>query len=453
MDDKQGEKTPRSVIGEKMRKLLMIAYNFPPLTTSGMYRSLQFARFLPQFGWEPTVLTIRTDTVRSPGPLDDSPLRELPADFRVERTTVFEPLHMAVGLRNRIVGDPNRGCGEDGPRPNGNGVQPVNWRDWVSDLLSLPDRQAGYIFPAANRAISMIESGRIDAIYSTSPPASSHVAALIAHRVTGVPWIADFRDPWISNQFVSLRQTTYLDRFDSWLEECVIRNADRVIANTEELRDDFGERYPELADRFYTVTNGFDPDEEIVPPVEGPDTPRPFRITHAGTLYGHRNPMPLIKALEILHRRGSISPGDMELCLLGAVVNRADYLEYLDNSPVKDMVHFKDAVPRREALRFLASSDILLLIQAGTTLQIPRKLYEYFAVGRNILALVTPGATENLLRREGLGRIVRPDDPEVIADTLEAMRRTRECDRARRPERFNFRKLTGELVASLGEVI
>ena len=436
-----------------MRKLLMIVYNFPPLTTSGMYRSLQFARFLPSFGWEPVVLTIRTESVLRPGPLDDAPLKDQLHNLHIERTTVFEPLLMAVGLRNRILGAPDRGEESGEGRSNGNHEKQVNWRDWVSDLFSLPDRQAGYILPAASRAIDLIDTGDIDAVYSSSPPASSHVAAMLAQRATGVPWIADFRDPWISNRFVSLRQTSYLDRFDSWLENCVIRNADRVIANTDELRVDFGRRYPDAAGRFRTVTNGFDPDEEIPHPPENEGENGPFRITHAGSLYGQRNPMPVVRALEILFRRGRIANGEVELCLLGAAANREEYDRQLNESPVAGMIRFESPVPRTDALRLLASSNLLLLIQAGTTLQVPRKLYEYMAVGKPILAVVTPGATRSLIERDNLGRIVPPDDPEGIADVLDEMIRHRRSDAPLRPERYNFRRLTGELAECLRETL
>ncbi len=419
-----------------------------------MYRSLLFSRLLPRYGWDVRVLTIHPEALRFPGLLDGAPLADLPGGVKVERTPVYEPFQAVVELRNRIFGAPRRN-GANGDRLAVESPGRVTWRDWVSDCFSLPDRQSGQILPSAKRAIELIESGEIDAIYSSSPPASSHVAALLAKRATSLPWVADFRDPWISNRFVPVRQTTFLDRVDSWLERVVVHNADRVIANTDELRDDFRRRYADLSERFLTVTNGFDPDESPpgVRPLRGERRRRPFRITHAGTLYGNRSGAPVVRALEILHERGVIEKGDVELCLLGAVEGEDEKSCCLGKDGAGGMVRFIETVPRREAIRFLADSDLLLLIQSGTTLQVPRKLFEYVALRRPVMALVTPGATENLIRREKLGVIVRPDDPEGIARVLHKAIRGEALPVPERPARFDFVRLTGELARCLGELV
>ncbi len=437
-----------------MRKLLMIVYNFPPLSTSGMFRSLQFARYLPQHGWMPVVLTIRTSTVHSPGPLDAEPLRILSPEVVVERARVLEPLQMALGLRNHLrqtVSQP-LGGGNGKPEAKSAGHGP-GWRDWVTDLFSLPDRQAGWILPAARKAAELIDREGIDAIYSSSPPASSHLAALLASRYSGRPWVADFRDPWVSNQFLTERQTTYLDPVDSWLEKRVIEGAAGVIANTDELRDDFQSRYPSLADKFSTLTNGFDGEEIMPVPHESSSVKRPIRLTHAGTIYGQRDATPILRGMESLYKKGLMKKGDMELNLLGVMEGGSSFPDRLASSPVADMVRISPPVPRQEALRQLVNSDLLLLIQAGTTLQIPRKLFEYLSIGRPIFALVTPGATENLIRSESLGRIADPDDEEEIERILLDALRGKGVPAPSLPERFDFRNLTGELTAVLNKAL
>ena len=433
-----------------MKKLIMLAYHFPPLTTSGMYRSLQFARYLPRHRWAPTIVTVRPDSIAAPGTLDGAPLRDLPDGTRIERTRAFEPLQTALSFRDRFS---SRNGSERHPEMNGtSGMErAADWRDWISDMLSLPDRQAGWIPIAASRALSLIREYGADGIYSSSPPASAHVAALVAARLSGLPWIADFRDPWISNRFTPVRKTRFLDPVDRWLEKAVIARADRVVVNTEELCDDFRSRYADRADIFVTITNGFDPEEKIPPSPE--EKGKPFTITHTGTLYGRRDPTPILIAVENMIRRGSVREEEISLRFIGSVAGEERWSDLLTGGPLSRVVRFEPKIPRNEAIRSLAQSDLLLLIQTGTELQVPRKLYEYVAVGNPILALVTEGATENMIRRESLGWIVHPDRTGEIEKVLEEAIAGKEAPSPRNRERFDFRRLTGDLVRELEEVV
>jgi len=414
-----------------------------------MYRSLEFARFLPEFGWEPLVLTVRPETMREPGILDPQPLGLLSPGTRIERTSDVQPLQAALRLRNRFAGG-----GEGQPAPPASAAlaeEPPDWRDWISDLFSLPDRQVGWFPGAAAAALGLLERETVSAIYSSSPPASGHLAALAASRLSGVPWVADFRDPWVTNDFVPLRRTGFLDPIDRCLEGRVVSDADRLVLNTEELRSDFRERYPDLAWKFVTIPNGFDPEEEIPRP-NGPSGTRPFTITHAGTLYGHRDPTPILEALSALVARGDLRPSEIRLRFLGSVAGPERWSPAFAAGPLSESVRFEPKVARADALRALASSDLLLLIQTGTELQVPRKLFEYLAVGKPILALVSGGATENLLRKDGLAEIVHPDRREEIERAILRAVRGAAPPSPGRPARFDFRNLTRDLVGLLEEV-
>jgi len=430
----------------------MITYHFPPMTTSGMFRSFQFARYLPRFGWAPTVLTTRPETIRDPGVLDDEPINRLPVATRIYRTRVTEPLQDALRIRDRL-----RRNGSPLPHPSDTaGAEPVTptWRDWVSDLLSFPDRQAGWIPAAVGRALRLIESERFDAVYSSSPPASAHVAALLVSLYGSLPWIADFRDPWVGNSFTPVRQTPLLDPAERRLEKAVVRRADKVILNTDEMRDHFLHRYAHHGrGTFVALPNGYDPEETIPVPAPSGARKRPFTITHAGTLYGQRDPSALIEAVRLLLERGEISEDELRITFLGSTVENASWSALLERSPLDRIVRLEAKVARAEALRALAESDLLLLIQTGTALQVPRKLFEYVAIGKPILALTDPGATENLIRRERFGWTVRPDDPEPVAAALIEAIRGADPIRPLRPERFDFQNLTGRLRDLLDEVV
>ncbi|MFH1279732.1 MAG: glycosyltransferase [Candidatus Eisenbacteria bacterium] len=427
-----------------MRTLLLIAYHFPPLTTSGMYRSLQFARYLPRFGWRPVVLTVRPDSTGDGGVLDDAPLLGLPPETRVLRAAAADPLRAALRIRNRLAG---RGRGSNGDFAAAGGPEEcATWRDWVSDFFAVPDRQMGWIGAAAMEAL---RAENIDVVYSSSPPASAHVAALVAARCRDLPFVADFRDPWISNDFSPARSTPFLDPLDRWLEARVVDGATRIIANTEELRSDFERRYEGDRSKFVTITNGYDPEEDV--PEAPVRTGGPVRILHAGSLYGRRDPTPILRALSELIEEGAIGEDDVRLTFIGSAAGEERYKEFLQSHRLSRIVTFEAKVPRDEAIRLLASSDLLLLIQTGTDLQIPRKLYEYIAVGRPILALTSGGATESIVRREGLGWIVGPGEPERVKELLRRAAGRSLPPPPRRSERFDFRRLTERLAALLEE--
>ncbi len=441
-----------------MKQLLLIAYNFPPLTTSGMYRAYQFAKYLPRHGWRPLVVSVDPASLQHTGPLDEGPLAAMNGEIVVSQARAFEPMASLARWRARLPGAgksqafpggsvaPGGTAGADGGgKSNG-----ASWKDWLTDWISLPDRQSGWIWPAYRAAMRLIRDETVHAIVSTSPPPSGHLAALLLARRTGLPWIADFRDPWIGNPYHKVRSSGFLDPADAWMEKRVVRSATRVIANTEELRLRFEERYPSLASRFVTISNGFD-GEEIMPRSRR-TSKEPFRIIHAGTLYGQRDPTPVVRALERMCDRGDLRPGEFELVLLGSAEGRSDTVTSLLRSPLADRIRVEPQVARLEALQRLADSDLLLLIQVGTTLQVPRKLFEYLAIGKPMLALVTEGATENLIRREELGRAVHPDDGAGIESALLNAMRGRSPASAR-PARFDFRVLTEQLVEELEGMI
>jgi glycosyltransferase involved in cell wall biosynthesis len=322
----------------------------------------------------------------------------------------------------------------------------------VSDLLTVPDRQVGWIPSALSAALRLVEEEEISAIYSSSPPASGHVAALLAARLTGRPWIADFRDPWTSDHFAPDRSLSLVRPLDRFLEAAVLADAARVVANTDRMRADFARRFPECARKLVTITNGYDP-EEALPSIDPPAADRPFTITHAGTLYGPRDPSPLLRAVRALLERGAVSPERLRILFIGSVSGEMPWRDLLESPLLSRVVRFEPKVSRGEVLHRLAASDLLLVVQAGTDLQVPRKLYEYMALGKPILALVTGGATETLVREEGAGRIVRPDDPEGIEKALLEALRGEGLPRPERPERFDVRRLTGALAEVLEEAV
>ena len=398
-----------------MKRLLLIAYNFPPSTAAGVFRTARFVRWLPRRDWQVFALTIPAAPATAAAALPDS--------VSVDRTAVVRPLAWLLRLR----GDKNAAPATLRPgatagsrrRAGGAGSIWTRFKDMLSLVITFPDAQVGWALTAIPRGRALVRRNKIDVLYTSGPPHSSHLIGLALHKLTGRPWVADFRDPWARKPWVEEHERrVWRMKGIQRLERLVVRNAERVILNTERLRADFARNYPEIPDsHFVCIPNGYDPAEFAALP----QTPRagPFRITHAGTLYRRRNPVSLLEATRALLDQGTIRGGDIEIEFIGAVLLDGISLEEeARRLGLGDVVTVRPAIPHAECLGKLGEADVLLAVQPDTETQIPGKLYEYLYIGKPVLALSHPGATSEFVRENGLGEVANPDAPAEVRQAL-----------------------------------
>ncbi len=418
----------------------MIAYYFPPAGVSGIYRTMRFLKYLPECGWRPVVLTLRSDAYEAGEPRDESLLERLPPDTVTIRTMEFRLLAFVRGLRRwvRISGEaaPAGGAG-----PSAQSQPPVHerretvqsrwqrFKDGVTGLLSTPDQQIGWFFPALWAGLRAIRHGDVAVVYSTGKPWTAHLVGYALRRLTHVPWVADFRDPWLDNPSSApmsrLRQT-----IEARMERAVISRADVVVANTDAVRQEWVHRYPFLKpDKLVTITNGFDPDEQPPRAVgqlsqslgQSPSQPPRLTLTHAGALYAQRYPHDFFVALDRVLATGAVPSDRLRVNLVGSWDTQTS--SFLVQHPrVAEVVELVSQVPHQVYLNYLQQSDVLLLLQPQTTSQIPAKVFEYLQAGKTILALTPPhGATGHLMQSEGLGRVCDATDTQTIEEVLIAL--------------------------------
>jgi glycosyltransferase involved in cell wall biosynthesis len=244
---------------------------------------------------------------------------------------------------------------------------------------------------------------------------------MMTKRFTGLPWVADFRDPWRASPFRKIPHKM-ANRYDAWLERRVVSHADWVVCNTRPLQDDFARRYPELAHKFITVPNGFDPEDfaDLRPHrAVGPDKQV---LTHAGWFYGKRRPQPIFQALRLLRDRADL-PRELCLQLVGNPTYEGKELNAIAAEyGVSDQVLVRGEVAHRQALELMRGSDIQLVVGfngVGADLQVPAKLFEYLGVGQPVLALAPQNsAIAEILALSGNGEVCDPEDPEQIASAI-----------------------------------
>jgi hypothetical protein len=254
-------------------------------------------------------------------------------------------------------------------------------------------------------------------IYSSSPPYTPALIARRLHRISGIPWVAGFRDPWTG--FHNTPDRWFLPRsIDRSLEHSVYKEANLVEVAWKGIAEDALGKYPELPrEKFIHIPNGFDsadfPEPDIHKRSERPSNEK-CTITYSGSLYGPRNPLSFLTAIERLLDRNEIDPAKMKLRFVGRF--GAEIHEMLDKPRIKPMVQKIEYVPHARAVELLLDSDALLLIVdevPSVAKIVPGKVYEYLGAMRPLIAIAPPeGAIGDLLRETHAGGAVRQSDIE-----------------------------------------
>jgi glycosyltransferase involved in cell wall biosynthesis len=454
------------------RRVLVITYFFPPLGGVGVQRTLKYVKYLPANGWQPVVVTPAKPayTVR-----DETLLDQLAPDLRVERTSSFEPAALpsaVAGYLRRRHAEPTGSAtvATLGPAGGGRAARVLSkgmglWkRAWGAILF--PDFAAGWIGAATRRGLAVHKSHPFDVVYSTSAPISGHIIAARIAAKTGLPWVADFRDPWIGNAFAppaggltAVRQRR--------LERKIVEKADLVVFATDGLLESYAARYPEAAAKMRVIPNGYDRADvpqrpeataEATPAGETPGpAARPFRLVYTGSLFGDRELSVFLEGLDLLVDRRPEVASRLEVEFVGWLSshNRTVAAQYSASGKIGPMLRFSGFMPRAEAMRKAVASDALLQLIADD----PRKgevqggkLMEYLGYDRQILAVVPEGQARQLLRELDWGIIADPT-PQGVAAGLEqllaAPAPTRRADPEGRYDRVN---LAGRLAGYLDEV-
>lgn len=403
-----------------MRRVLLVSYFFPPLGGGGVPRALKLAKYLPAFGWEPHVLTVRDGFWSA---WDPTPLSELPPEVRIHRTRLFMPGLAARRVLSRLSpGGASEAAGAGDPGHREGGQVPSRAREWIREALYVPDEFNGWI-PFAVRAGRRIarEQG-IEAVISTSPPHTAHLVGAAISRSASLPWVADFRDAWTRDPNFRFAAGGR-GRVERWLERRVLRAATRIVTVSDPIREDFLADHPALDPRTVSVIpNGFDPDDfrgaALPPEMEATLAPDPtrLRIVYTGSLLGNRSPSAFFEALAVCARAGA--PG-VEAIFAGTDQDaiRAEAAR----AGVSDRVRTVGYLPQREACALLRAADAALLLVgdlAGSAGVVSGKAYQYVGSGRPILALAPEGTAADLVRKTGAGIVLAPRDVGGAASTL-----------------------------------
>lgn len=406
-----------------MKRLLIISSHFPPDGGAGTHRIVRFARHLHAYGWEISVLTMDPQYYPSGTQTDTALLSEVPDDVRVYRTKVLRGVTTLIRVRDWLKRAQTAGASlstgaQAGAAPSSSLTRKL--KDMVTDLCSVPDRDIGWFGYAVRRGEAVIRRHRIDMIFSSAPPFTCHVIAGALRRRCKVKWVADFRDPWARAPWARDNSAPAWKRaVQRVLERRTVQSADAVILNTQPMHDDFAAYYgPAVGGKLHTVTNGYD--AEQIDPYRGAarDTAGTLVLTHAGSLYRERSPKTLLVALASAIQSRRIPSNGIQVHFVGWISDGFGVPALLKELKLESVVHLTPPIAHRESLKMLAASHVLLVMQPGTHLQVPVKLYEYMAFRKPILALAEPGAVADIVHEGRLGLVVGPEDRDGIERAL-----------------------------------
>lgn len=386
-----------------MKNLLMIIPFFPPNAGGGVYRSLGFVKYLDNFGWRPTVLTPRA---RSFWIVDDTLLGDVPSTVELRRTRTLSGQYLLAAAR--------RMTGRTGPSQVRSSRGFALLRRLGAFAL-LPDTYIGWYPFAVREGRKLLRSAKFDAIYSTSPPETSHLIARKLHELSGVPWVADFRDPWM-NLHLFKPPTAIHARIHARLEKTVCLDAAVVVTNCwhEEL---LRRRYPALR-KLVLIGNGYD-HEKLGALFDLRPVRDRFQILHAGMLTQKRSAVPFLKGLSAFLDQVPEARERCRVVFLGARESENEMAVH--DLGLEGVVEFRDTVAHDESLKMERTSHILLLIKHSDAAYrgiVPGKLYEYIGARRPILSVAPDGEANDLILRLNRGETAPQGDPRGIAASI-----------------------------------
>ncbi len=428
-----------------MKKVLIIAFYWPPSGSSSVQRAVKFVKYLPKFNWQPVILTVEKGTFNA---FDHSLEKEIPAEVPIYRSKIFEPHNFYQKFTEGKVKEaiPLDAMAEESS----------SWKKrlafWLRLNVFVPDSRIGWLPYAIKAGKEIIEKEKIDIIFSTSPPPTVHLIAKKLARWSGLKWVADFRDPWTNIHYLkNSARLAIAQKIDEKLERNVLNAADAIVAVSQyDIQNDYSRKVREK-NKIYYIPNGYDESDyrEHIDPDFRLEDERKFKMGHIGTLTDDRIPEKFFQVLSVLKNEKRIDEENFCLYLIGQVSDSA--IQLLNELDIFDLVKIVPYLPHREIFNYYNSMDALLLLTYRSPANIPGKTFEYMRAGKPILVIGNKnGEAAKVLRNTSLSRIAEYDDSkEIYRKFLEIFNSTRKeepPDRNRETiEWFERRNLTGKL--------
>lgn len=424
------------------KKVLIVAYYWPPSGGSGVQRWLKFVKYLPSFGWQPFVFTPENPTFEI---RDDSLLKDIPAEAEVIKLPIWEP-YAFFRKTSALMGQQAPKQTDAVTTGKKGFLQSI--ASWVRGNVFIPDARVFWVKPSVTFLSDFLVSNDIHTLVTTGPPHSMHLIGLrLKQQIPSLRWIVDLRDPWSEWDFLdTLSLTGWARRKHQRLEREVLQKADHVITIAPYHVD----RFEKLGGRKVTlITNGFDEDDFAG--IVHTRTAK-FTIRHIGMVDELRDPRPFMESVKMLLNKEPALTESIQIEFIGSV-NTAFRNYVLSDRTLAWVTAFRDPMPHSALVKLYGETDVQLLILAHTLQapgNLPGKFFEYLASGNFILGVgPVDGDAAQILQRTNAGSMVNRDNREgmirVLSDRV-AMWTSGGTEDQRDVTSYSRKMLTGAMV-------
>jgi len=359
-----------------MKKVLIITYYWPPASGPGVQRWLKFVKYLPEFGWKPLILTVKDGSYPA---TDDSLSKDVPNDIPVFKTNTLEPFtiyNMLRGKKGKKV-EPGLSSIKD---KKGSFYQKI--AAYIRANFFIPDARIGWRSYAVKEVKKILETHKIDVIVTTSPPHSAQLIGLDLKKKHNIPWVADFRDPWVniySNQLLNLNDRVKQKNIE--YENKVLTSSDKVLVVGDSMRTEFSDRNSNV----HVLYNGFDPTDLSEAPIEATDT---FTLRYVGKISPLQNIPNLWKAINELRLANEDFNKYFRISFVG--MTSKPIQDSITEADLLSICTFSSFIPHQEAVEKMMCANMLLLVIPNTPKNeciITGKIFEYLASQTPILGV------------------------------------------------------------------
>lgn len=361
-----------------MKNVLFLTYYWPPAGGPGVQRAVKFCKFLPTYGWTPTVITV--DEKEGNYPVQDpSMCSEVSSAQKVIRTGSFEPFELYQKLKGGKKGGYDAFVNEDSG----------SWKDqlarFIRGNLFIPDARRGWNKYAVKAAMASLQETKAQVIFTTSPPHSTQLIGLALKKKTGLPWVADMRDPWTDIYFNDLLSQTWPAKaLNEYYERTVLENADVVLVVSEPIRQMLLKKSSKiLPEKIKVLPNGFDELDFGHVAYQQTET---FTITYTGTISTDYHIDAFVDAVADIVKANP----ELKICLRFVGKLGLGILTLIEAKGLKDILEIVPHVEHAEAVKYMVEADLLLLgipDKKDNEGILTGKIFEYLAADTTILGV------------------------------------------------------------------
>ncbi|MBA6153631.1 glycosyltransferase [Gelidibacter maritimus] len=388
------------------KKALIITYYWPPAGGPGVQRWLKFVKYLPDYNVHPVVYIPENPSYPM---LDDSLIDEIPKNITIVKQPINEPYKLAEFFSKQSS------------KTISSGVIPKTKKQshvqrlmlYVRGNYFIPDARKAWVKPSVNYLSEYIRKENIEIIITTGPPHSLHLIGLQLKTQLGIPWIADFRDPWTTIGYhKKLKLSVSATKKHKQLEKQVLTTADHIIVTSQNTKKEFETKSNQP---ITVITNGYDNHKLIKVSKDSK-----FSLAHIGSLLSERNPIVLWKVLGELIDEHKDFRHEFILRLIGVV--SAEVLHEVKKFIPEQNIALVGYVNHKEALISQRQSQLLLMIEIDsedTKAIIPGKLFEYMVAETPIISVGPKDSdVERILQSTNTGRYFYYDDGAQLKEHL-----------------------------------